>query len=68
MHNLDFPNPRLSERLFVVPTSSDNPGWTVPESNIVVYLIRRVKPFLQLLKFLVQLLRVCRMALYNQER
>ena len=35
MHNLDFPNPRLSERFFVVPTSSDNRGWTVhcPQSS-----------------------------------
>ena len=29
MHNLDFLNPRLSERFFVVSTSSDNRGWTV---------------------------------------
>ena len=29
IHNLNFPYPRLSERFFVVPTSSDNRGWTV---------------------------------------
>ena len=27
--NLDFPNPRLSEHFFVVPTSLDNWGWTI---------------------------------------
>ena len=36
MHNLDFPIPRLSECFFVVLTSSDNRGWTVNCSAIIV--------------------------------
>ena len=36
MHNLDFPTPRLSERFFVVPVSSDNRGWTVAGNQVHV--------------------------------
>ena len=44
MHNLDFPNPRLSERFFVVPTtcSSDNRGWTVQCVSVCAVLIHKL--------------------------